>query len=896
MVKRVLFAFALGAWCLQQCANLPALTLCAGLAMPAVLSVAGLALACRWTGAHGYGPWPRLLLPCAILALALSAGFGWSAWRAERRLQLGLPHNLEQRDLIVSGVVRGLPESFDYGTRFVFQIIRYEPLVAPHGTVRQSRGAAGRDAPTAPAPALKLPPDLPQTVLLTWYLPSRPAQPTQPAGGPQARPLAARQPPELEAGQRWRLAVRLIRPHGNANEFGSDRERWMLERDLRASGTVQSNAPSELLGYARGWQLNALLDAVDRWRGRLRQRIETVLAGAAHAGVVVALATGAQAAISAQDWQRFTQTGTNHLVAISGLHVSLVAGLCAWLAGWFWRNAARLGLPLPLLLPAQYVAALAGVAAAGAYIALAGFGVPAQRAWWMLLVAALALISGRNTGVATILAWALGWVVLIDPWAVASPGLALSFSAVAAVLLVASSQRREVLPASPSRLLNSPMSGPMSSSVSRLVSRSINQIGGWLARAWRHLNAALRLHWAVTVALLPLSIAWFSQVPLAGVPANLVAIPWVSLLVTPLVLLGVLLPAPLDAWAYRGAHQLLSWLSIYFDGLMRLPWVVWHVPTPDPPAFLLALAGVGWWLMPRGWPLRRYGLILLGPLLWPCRVEPAPGEFRVTVLDVGQGGSTLIETATHRMLFDAGPGPESTDAGQRVVLPFLQAHGIAKLDLLMISHGDSDHAGGAAAVLGGVRVARVRASVPPGQRLWQQVQAAGVADQGVCLAGTRWTWDAVNFEVLWPVSQPDPAAPNQTACVLRVSNRGPSGAHAVLLTADIEAAAEQALTDRMAALEPGGLAAEVVLAPHHGSKTSSSGFILEAIMPREVVFQVGYLNRFHHPHPSVVERYRALGASLFRSDADGEVRFETRGARLDAMRYRVRHRRYWMGR
>ena len=336
MVKRVLFAFALGAWCLQQCANLPALTLCAGLAMPAVLSVAGLALACRWTGAHGYGPWPRLLLPCAILALALSAGFGWSAWRAERRLQLGLPHNLEQRDLIVSGVVRGLPESFDYGTRFVFQIIRYEPLVAPHGTVRQSRGAAGRDAPTAPAPALKLPPDLPQTVLLTWYLPSRPAQPTQPAGGPQARPLAARQPPELEAGQRWRLAVRLIRPHGNANEFGSDRERWMLERDLRASGTVQSNAPSELLGYARGWQLNALLDAVDRWRGRLRQRIETVLAGAAHAGVVVALATGAQAAISAQDWQRFTQTGTNHLVAISGLHVSLVAGLCAWLAGWFF--------------------------------------------------------------------------------------------------------------------------------------------------------------------------------------------------------------------------------------------------------------------------------------------------------------------------------------------------------------------------------------------------------------------------------------------------------------------------------------------------------------------------------------------------------------------------------
>jgi len=856
MVKLVLCTFAVGAWLLQQCASLPTLTFCLRLLLLAVLMLLVLTGPAAYRLDPGWrGRWRRACefrrLPKrgAGLVLALAAGFAWAAWRAEHRLQLALPQQLEQRDLTVSGVVRGLPEPVAHGTRFVFQISQYESIAAMPERAR-SAGVAVR----TPGP-LPLSADLPRTILLTWYAGSRAASAASP-------PLA------VQAGQRWRVVLRLRRPHGNANEFGFDRERWMLERDLRASGTVRPRPAPELLGYRHGPSVAAALDAVDRGRARLQQRIEAVLAGQAHAGVVVALATGAQTAISPQDWQRFTQTGTNHLVAISGLHVSIVAGLCAGLAGWLWRNVARLGLFLPLLLPARYVAAIAGVTAAGAYIALAGFGVPAQRAWWMLSVAALVLVSGRDTGVATVLAWALGIVVLIDPWAVATPGLALSFGAVAVLLLAAPGRPRD--------------DGQAASSL----------LAAGLTRGWRHLKDALKLHGAVTISLLPLSVEWFSQVPLAGVPANLLAVPWVSVLVTPLVLLGVLLPAPLDMWAYRGAHQLLDWLSAYFDLLMAAPWAVWRVPAPHPLAFALALAGVGWWLMPRGWPLRHYAVILFGPLLWPSRSLPAPGEFRVTVLDVGQGGATLIETATHQMLFDAGPGPESTDAGQRLVVPFLQSHGIAGLDLLTISHGDSDHAGGAAAVMNAVRVARLQASVPPAGRLWRQAEAAGVQDRGLCRAGMSWTWDAVRFEVLWPVSAPDPAAPNQTACVLRVANRD----HALLLTADIEAAAERALTDRVAALEPGKLAADMLLAPHHGSKTSSSGFILDAIMPREVVFQVGYLNRFHHPHPSVVTRYRTLGATLFRSDADGEVRFETQGAQLNAMRYRVRYRRYWMGR
>jgi len=312
--------------------------------------------------------------------------------------------------------------------------------------------------------------------------------------------------------------------------------------------------------------------------------------------------------------------------------------------------------------------------------------------------------------------------------------------------------------------------------------------------------------------------------------------------------------------------------------------------------------------------MRPYGLLLLTPLLWPCRTAPPPGEFRLSVLDVGQGGATLIETAHHSMLFDAGPGPEASDAGARVVVPFLQTHGIDRLDRVMISHGDSDHAGGAAAVFDAIGVASLQASVPPDHRLWQLAAAAGVSRRAPCRAGAVWIWDAVRFEVLWPDRAPDPQAPNLTACVLRVSN----ARHAAVLPADIEAPSERALVARMAAAgtdaaagtgtKPGRaggptraarlaatLGAELLLAPHHGSKTSSSATLLAAISPRMVVFQVGYRNRFHHPSPSVVARYRARGVAQFRSDRDGEVRFETRLGAFDAAAYRDWHRRYWMG-
>lgn len=868
MVTIAWCAFAVGAWILQQCAQLPSMVDgAAWLAAPLLLSAA--AVGGIRHGASG----PRVARLCrwlsvaALASSALAAGYDWAAWRAVRRLQSVLPLALEQQVLEVTGVVRGLPQAQSYGTRFVFQVSRYAWMRVPPARHRPA-AKSDPDPASYPGPMQRLPADLsaglppqlpahlPPQLLLTWYRDSR-------AGG---APL-----PHLQAGERWRFAVRLRRPHGTANEFGFDREQWLLERDLRATGTVQPLPVPCRLGLRGGFTPAALSDTVDRLRARLGLRIETVLAGAPHAGVVVALATGAQTAISLDDKARFTGTGTNHLVAISGLHVGIVAGLCAWLASRLWRVAARIGLALPLLWPAPYVGALSGLLAAAGYIALAGFGVPAQRAWWMLAAGAATVIGGRQGGAASALAWALGMIVLCDPWAVAAPGLALSFGSVSAVLLAVAGARRR-----------RPALGPAGLEL-RLAVRLAARVRDGVVHA-------LSLHGRVSVALVPLGALWFAQVPLVGIPANLLAIPWVSLLVTPLVLLGVVSPAPLDAWAYRLANLLIGWLSGYFDLLRLLPGALWHVAEPGPVEVALALTGVVWWLLPRGWPLRRYGLLLMTPLLWTHRALPAAGEFRLTVLDVGQGGATLIETAHHSMLFDAGPGPESSDAGARVVVPFLQAHGLGRLDLLMISHGDSDHAGGAAAVLGAIDVARLRASVPSGHRLWQQAAAAGLADQGLCRAGTRWVWDAVRFEVVWPDRAPDPDAPNLTACVLRVSN----AAHAALLPADIEASSEHALVARMAS-QGASLKAELLLAPHHGSKTSSSTTFLDAIAPREVMFQVGYRNRFHHPSPSVVTRYRVRGVASFRSDADGEVRFETRHGMLDAAAYRVWHRRYWMG-
>ena len=743
----------------------------------------------------------------ALLASAL-LGAAWAAFSAMLALADALPREQEGRDVVVIGTVDSLPHAFEGGTRFNFRV---EQVLTPGATV-------------------------PARVALSWY--------GRVAG--QARAL------QVEPGERWRLVVRLQRPHGNANPHGFDYEAWLLQQGVRATGYVRPAGAGASAGNRR---LAAFVPSaghvVERARAALRRHIVAQLEGERYAGVIVALVIGDQRGIEQSDWDVFNRTGISHLVSISGLHVTMVAGLGAWAMSALWRRSFFIeGAALPLRLPAQKAAAVAGALTALLYVLLAGFGVPAQRTFYMLTAVALALWCGRVVTLSQVLCLALGVVVLIDPWAVLSAGFWLSFGAVA-VILYANLGRVE------------------------------------FATGWRRtLRMAVQTQYAVTVGLVPLTLLLFSQVSIVSPLANAVAIPIVSLLVTPLALTGALLPAPLAGWVLGLAHAVIALLA---DGLAWLaagPYAVGSAPAPQPWVLALALAGTAWMLAPRGWPHRWAGLAAWAPMLTQLPGAPEEGNFTVTAFDVGQGMALLVETHRHRLLYDAGPQyAPGSDAAGRILLPYLRGRGIGKLDVLVVSHSDTDHAGGARSLLAGVRVAQLQSSLAPGHAA---VRAARRHTR--CAAGQAWSWDGVRFEMLGPApgSYADAGLKaNARSCVLRVS----AGGRAIVLAGDIEAAQEAQLT----AHSPGALRADVLLAPHHGSGTSSTTGFLAAVKPEVGIFQVGYRNRYRHPKAEVLARYQALGIRRIRTDEAGAVTIRF-GKTIELSEYRASHRRYWHGR
>ena len=854
-MRGILIGFALGIACLQQQAVLPG-----ALILWVLLLLLGLACALAVC-------FPRFRA-VSLIAAALIVGFGYAAWRADTRLQRTLPAAFENRNIELTGFVRGLPMQGADSTRFLFEV-------------------ESNDASL---------PNFPRVVQLSWI-----------AVDASKRGPAAAPPPALWAGQRWTLIARLKRPHGNANFRGRDAEVALLARNIRATGYVSvPGAARRLLTDARGFALT-----IDRWRARLRERVLTALDGAAHRGIVVALATGAQDVVSDADWTLLRATGTSHLVAISGLHIGFVAGLAALLSGGLWRRLRWHGLPAPLIVSAQKAAAAGAAVFAAFYAALAGFNVPAQRSMWMLCFVALAVLSGRRPASSLVLAWALALVLLVDPWAVTAAGFWLSFCAVAAILFaIASRGRQASVGFAEEFAAPQPDEGPspnesgdeggtqprrhirdrLGDLIKRVRVRSLAWFRPTARRVGRGLASSARVQYAITLGLAPLTAYWFFQIPLLGPLANAFAIPWISFLVTPTVLVAVLLPAPFDVFAYRAAHSMLTPM---FDALTHLSgptWTLWRLPQPDGFALTAAAFGVIWALAPRGWPLRFAAPLTWLPLALPVSQAPPNGTFRVTALDIGQGSSVVIETMHHTLLFDAGPGPESTYAGERLVVPYLFAHGLSTLDTLMISHSDSDHSGGAPAVLESIQVRQFVASLRRREPLWKTAQDHGSALLR-CVAGQRWQWDGVMFDVLWPQPGPLAAKPNARSCVLKVTS---AAGRSALLAADIEADVERQLL-QLGEGQPAWLQADVLIVPHHGSKTSSTEPFLDAVRPRVAVFQVGYRNRFNHPHPTVYERYRLRHIELSRSDEDGAARMEV-SADVSIERFRQTHARYWMGR
>jgi competence protein ComEC len=714
-----------------------------------------------------------------VLPAALAAGFLWAAGCAHVRLADRLAPELEAVDLEVAGVVASLPAAGERGQRFVFE--------------------------TEAAP-----PGVPGRILLSWY-----------AG---AFPEAA---PAVRPGERWGLTVRLRQPHGQANPHGFDYEAWLTERGIGATGTVSQrrSATARRMG-----ERNSPRDRIEQARMAVRDRFKDVLGETPAAGILAALAVGDQRAISGEEWRLFSRTGVTHLMSISGLHVTLVSGLAAWLVSAGWRRVPRLALALP----ARKAGAAAAIAAALLYTLLAGFAVPAQRTFYMVTVVALALWSGRIASPLRTLSLSLAVVAALDPWAVLQPGFWLSFGAVALIFHVSA---------------------------------------GWTRGEPRALQW-LRVQWAITVGLAPAALFLFAQVSVAGPVANALAIPLVSAVITPLALLAAVLP--IDALLHL-AEWLAQWLLEYLDWCAQLPAAVWQQHAPPLWATLLALAGAAWLLLPRGFPWRASGLALMLPAAALPAPSPAPGEAWVTAFDVGQGLAVLVRTARHALLYDAGPafGRES-DSGERIVVPALRALGVARLDAFVLTHNDTDHTGGALSVLETLEVGAVLSSLPERHPVLAMTGAPVR-----CRRGSAWEWDGVRFEILHPPPGPAARRRNDDSCVLRVG----AGA-AMLLTGDIERGAESEL------VRAGGLRADVLLVPHHGSRSSSSEDFLHAVRPSLAVAAVGWRSRFGHPHPEVLGRYAASGVRLLRTDRDGAVTLRLAdGVTLEAER--ARRARYW---
>lgn len=640
--------------------------------------------------------------------------------------------------------------------------------------------------------------------------------------------------PAIMPGERWTLTVRLRRPHGFANPHGFDHEAWLLERGIRATGYVRTNGVSERVDHFVPGMMNAVHDL----RARVRARFLAMLADAPYAGVLVALAVGDQQAISSEHWEVFRRTGVAHLVSISGLHVSLVALLFGGAVAWVWRRVPAACLRWP----ARKAGTLAGLVAATLYALMAGFGLPTQRALMMLAVAAIALLSGREVQASRVLAVALFVVLLFDPWAVLSAGFWLSFGAVAIIVFIVAGRRT-------------------------------------VMHGWR---AALRIQLAITLATVPPLLALFNAFSLVAPVANAFAIPLVSFVIAPLALAAIVLPF---ASILESAHWFVGWMMAGLNWLSDQRFALWRRPALPPALIATSALAVLWLLLPRGTPGRFVALLMLAPVFLWLPPRPGPGEFRAVVLDVGQGLAVHVQTAGHDLVFDTGPpyGPQA-DAGGRVLLPYLGAIGVSRLDKLVISHGDSDHIGGASTLIEGVAVVRlVKTPVKAHPDL-----AARVVEVGRCEAGTGWEWDGVRFEWLHPGADPMYRRINDHACVLRIVGEG----GALLLTSDIEAVAERSLLGRNHPL----LAADAVTAPHHGSRTSSTQGFVAAVGAKHVIHSVGNMNQYRHPHPAVWARWDAAGARNWRTDGQGAITVDMGldGPEVSAQRERVR--RYWHGR
>lgn len=593
-------------------------------------------------------------------------------------------------------------------------------------------------------------------------------------------------PPPYRAGQEWQFTTKLKRPHGLLNPGGSDTEAWLWAEGIRATGNIKTarfvkNCPT-------------LQCKIARWRELLSLSIQKDLQRREYAGLISALVVGDGNAIPQTQWTLFSKTGVTHLISISGLHITLIAGLFAASTCWIWRRLPNAAL----WIPTQRIGFYSGVIAAFGYALMAGFSIPTQRTLFMLLALGISYFWGQKN-LHKSLAWALMIVLVYDPFAVLAAGTWLSFGAVAVMSMGAQGQ---------------------------LGQRSTQQ-------EW------VRAQWAVTVGLIPALILYFGQIPFSSPLANAVAIPVISGLVTPLALFGTLTSWDLPlVWA----EQLTQLLSVYLNWCAQIG--AWNSTHPTLGLTILASLGAAYSQLAPGFPCRYLGLLFIIPILYQPQTLLRSGEWQANVIDVGQGLAVLVQTQNSNTLYDTGPDwPGEGDSGLSTVIPTLRALGVTKLEDLILSHNDNDHIGGAKSLLEAMPIQRLYASLPADHVLWNKIQL-----RKPCRQGEHWSRDQVNFEVLNPGQNTEGLSDNDSSCVIKISGKQGS----LLLTGDISTNTEEEIIERER-----NLATTVLIAPHHGSKNSSHNAFITKTEAKVVIFSAGYRNHFNHPHPDVIARYHA---------------------------------------
>lgn len=711
--------------------------------------------------------------------IAFLIGNSWGMLIADCELKDSLITAIENKNCIIQGQIVSIPENLSYGKRFLFKI-----------------KALQSDNKNYPFPHL---------VRLVWANKSQP----------------------VRVGESWQFKVKLKRPHSTLNPGGFDLEAWVFEHDLRAIGSVKFSQENKLLA-------NQSYFYVDQLRENLHKKIISYLNNNAMTGFVSALTVGIRDEITAQQWQILRQTGTNHLMAIAGLHIGFLSAITFF----FIIQICRLSSTLIKKIPAYDLAAIFALLLAVFYSALSGFALPAQRASIMVAIFLIANLWRRNFTAWHAYILAMFVILLIHPMSILAASFWLSFITVGWIIYSTQGRHHKT----------------------------------------NHIKSLLKIQLIITIGLIPLSLYFFQQVSMAGIIANAIAIPWILFLILPLCFCGILFSFNnlFAAKIFLLAAKLLAVMWLILEYIADLSWLQWTA-VPNNLSLLLATLSISLLLGPPI-PYRNMAVIGLLPLFLIKPKTIANKEINFTLLDVGQGLSAIVQTANHTLVYDTGTRfSGGLNMGESVIAPYLNRMGIQTIDVLVISHSDIDHRGGADFLIRNFKVNKIITSAT--HYFPYKITAA-------CHRGMKWQWDDVEFFILYPPAK-QTYQDNDSSCVLKISTNDKS----ILLPGDIEKKSENYLVKNFGSF----LRANILVAPHHGSKTSSTLNFINAVQPQYVLFPVGYMNSYHFPNLTILARYQQQNALDYDSVTNGAIFFQVMPFRVlrSPMTYRQFEGHFW---